>query len=451
MKRWFAAVLAALLLLGCAALAEAEGREAFVGIWELDSLELNGEHVRAEQLSFGVTVSIRADDTMVFALAEEEFLLEQVSYRQDGDGWVCTSTLAAMSPMRVDGDGLLYYTLTNDGSVMSVWMRPAQPAGDPVTGLWTIDHAYQDGEYQARTTLRDITMTIEADQYGVLNVNGKRVDVRLFLREGEPVLLRADGYVYPSRLLEDGMLSFDLVTTQGSAWTLVMRREEQAGEAAAAPAENPFVGSWNALTSTYGGYEVALKTVGLQRVQLVFTDSRAELVIDGSRISCEVTWQYGADGQIEGCTVRDGSEIGLECTIDGQGRLQAAMNGSSGTVTLVMERMEPEASAGEENTQTVEPQGYDGLWTLTHVRLNGAELPAAEMGMGGTLRITGETARYTVGDENALGVVTLTQEGLTVTSRSGEYRFVLDDAGQLCQESTSFGLRLTMCFTREVE
>lgn len=335
MKKWIAAVLA---LLCCMALGACAEETPFTGYWELDSLVYGSHEVSAANLSFGVTMVIREDGTMIFALAEDQFVTERLTAEETDAGWLGHSTLTSLSALTIDAQGRLCFRLNDE---MDVRMSRAEAPGDPVTGVWTIDHAFRNGELQTRDTLRSIGLTVEADQFGVLMVNDRSISVRLFLRDGGLVVLRNDGHVYPATLSEDGQtISLDLTTTEGSAWTLVLARG----------AEEPAA---------------------------------------------------------------------------------------------------PEGTATAQPGQTAGTAGFDGTWVLAEVCMNGRAHAPADLGMEGLLRIMGESARYTVGTENTLGLVTMTETGLTLHCRSGEYHFVLNEAGQLCQEAQSFGLTVTLCFTRQ--
>lgn len=335
MKKWITMLLALLCLMAFGVRAE---ETPFTGYWELESLVYGSHEVSASNLSFGVTIVVREDGTLIFALAEDQFVTEHLTAEETAAGWRGHSTLSSMSALTIDDKGRLCFRLNEE---MDVRMHRAEVPGDPVVGEWTIDHAFRNGEMQTRDTLRNIGLTVEPDQFGVLRVNDRSIGVRLFLREGELVVLRSDGFVYPATLSEDGQsISLDLTTTEGSAWTLVLVRKTQESSEAEEPA-----------TSLSG--------------------------------------------------------------------------------------------------QSAEAAGFDGTWILAEVRMNDRSHAPADLGMEGLLRITGESARYTVGKENALGLVKTTESGLTLYCSSGEYHFTLNEAGQLCQEAQSFGLTLTLCFTRQ--
>lgn len=335
MKKWIAVLLALLCFMALGARAE---ETPFTGYWELDSLVYGSHEVSASNLSFGVTMVVREDGTLIFALAEDQFVTERLTAEESAAGWLGHSTLNSMSALTIDGEGRLCFRLNDE---MDVRMYRTEAPGDPVVGEWTIDHAFKNGELQSRDTLRNIGLTVEPDQFGILLVNDRSIGVRVFLREDELVVLRSDGYVYPAALSEDGQsISLDLTTTEGSAWTLVLVRKAQ--EPAAA-----------------------------------------------------------------------------------------------------------EESSASQPGQSAEAAGFDGTWTLTEVRMNGRSHTPADLGMEGLLRIMGESARYTVGTENVLGLARITETGLTLYCSSGEYHFTFNEAGQLCQEAQSFGLTMTLCFTRQ--
>ncbi len=345
MKKWLLILLTVLLLFSGVLWAQAEGREDFVGYWVLDGLDNGDGYISHESLSFTVIISIREDDTMVFCLKDTAFMIKPVTFQQDAEGWCCKAPdIGDLTVMRIDDQGRLYCALINGGR-MDVWMRRTQPPGDPVVGSWTIDHAYRDGEYQSRDMLRDISMEIGADQFGVLRVNAREIPVYLYIRDGELIMMDDNGDLYPARMGEDGdSLSFDLVSTEETSWTLGLVRVPAAPAGAAPATPQPTAA--------------------------------------------------------------------------------------------------PQAPAAA-------PTGYDGMWTVTAVLLNGMEMDAQTMGVSGTLRVMGESARYTVGDVNALGVVTLMDTGLTVSCRDAEYVFVMDDAGTLLQTVQGPGLTMTLCFTRQ--
>lgn len=573
MKKWITAALLVLLALMLVSGAQGEGRDAFLGCWELDSLERDGQYISRRALSFTVYVSIREDDTMAFNLNNEQFTICDVRYEQVDGEWVCRADMA-ISEMYINEEGQLVFTLD---SGMKTWMNHAESDPDGVAGLWTIDHAYRDGTYQSRSELRDITLLVGPDQYGVLTVNDKTIDVKLYLQDGKPVLLQRDGSVFPSTLSGDGqLLTFDLETTQGTAWSLALRRdaaavpgqtpaveatpvqtadnpfegtwttirssvnghevalsavgltqvklvfsgdqvtlvvddspstypveyitgadgrvngcvlvddsekvdvdcafdaqghllmnmygddgvvvfemtkEAQAPAAQSAPAtSSPFAGTWSALHATIGGREVSLASAGLTQVKLIFSGDQVTLVVDDSRVTYPLEFTRDGSGSVTGCTFKDRnatSQVYVDCCFDAQGRLLMNMHGDSGVITLVMECEEAPVQTPAEEPAQEAPQGYDGEWTLTHVVINGRMTPAESAGLNGTLRISGETARYIVGAENALGVVTITDGGLTLTSRTAEHVFTVNEAGQLCQQAESFGMTVTLCFTRQ--
>lgn len=452
-KKWITVLLA--LLICMLAVAQAE-ESPFTGYWELDSLEYDGRNANAADLSFGVTLVIRGDGTMIFALAEDQFVTEQLTAEESATGWKGYPTLESMSPMYISFDGRLCFTLNGE---MVVRMRRSQPAGDPVTGAWTIDHAYKNGERQSRDTLRDIGLTVEEDQFGVLSINGKCIHVRLFLRDGELVVLRDDGHVYPATLSEDGqILSLDLTTTEGSAWTLVLTRPAQAEtteteqlpvQTVPAEAENPFLGMWVSTSASVEGRQF----VPDQLITLRIDGESGVLSLGDDTSGCRLEYVRDEAGQIVRCNVSDNSDMTASCTIGADGLLVMAMDGDSGRALVYMARDTAEEPASQPVQQpealSAATSAFDGTWVLTEVRMNGVSHAPEQLGMEGTLRITGESARYTVGKENTLGLVTELEDGLSLYCRSGEYRFVTDEAGNLCQEAQSFGLTVTLCFTRQ--
>lgn len=452
MKKWITVLLA---LLMCAALCAQAEKTPFTGYWELDSLEFDGSNVGVSELSFGVTLVIREDGTLLFALAEDQFVTELLTAEETSTGWRGRSTLSNMSPMYIDIMGRLCFTLNGD---MVVRLNRSEPPGDPVVGEWTIDHAYKNGVLQSRDTLRDIGLTVAEDQFGLLNINGKYISVRLFMRDGELVVLRDDGHVYPATLGEDGQsLSLDVTTTEGSAWTLVLTRSEAAPEAEpesflAAPGENPFQGLWSSVSASLRGKPVRLKVA----VTLRIDGENGLLTMDGDTGRCAVTYDYDEEGRIVGCTISDNSDMTGRCIIGADGLLVMELDGDDGQVLLTMAQEAPEPAADPAPQSTagagIAPaasSGYDGEWVLTAVVMNGRSHIPADLGMEGVLRVTGESARYKVGAENTLGLVTTAEDGLVLHCRSGEYRFVLNEEGQLCQQTQSFGLTVTLCFTRQ--
>lgn len=551
MKKLLTALLAVLLFILGAAYAQAEGREDFIGYWELDELMSGGRLTERGSLSFNVVISIREDGLLVFSLDDAGFFFEKPVFvpAEDGKGWICRfEDDAQITDLVIDETGRLHYALLN-GERLDVWMIRTQPPENPMCGEWTVDHAYRDGQMVPRSGLKDIGLKLEADGFGMLTISDKQAAVRLAMVNGAPELNSGDGEKYAVRLNGDaGTLEIDMEIAGGEKVTLVLVRVEQQAAAAfrggwhvvgaerngeAAPlsgdtqritlafsgekalltmgessgecavtyapdtdgepgctlkdgssmnvqctinaqgqlvmemkdggnvvrifmerdeaterttaAENPFNGLWNATISSMNGEKIPLDSVGLQKVTLEIRDGECRLTVNEDAGGCAAAYEYGPDGVPVSCTLRDNSSINAVCTIDESGVLYVKIVGDAGTLTLHMERV---TGSGEQETPAAKTD-YNGKWVLAEVQLGGATVPAEQSGLAASLNVSGESARFIMNPVSMLGVTSVTDAGLTLTGRDGEYLFVPDGEGQLQMKTERYGIEMTLIFIRE--
>ena len=226
--------------------------------------------------------------------------------------------------------------------------------------------------------------------------------------------------------------------------------------AASVTTTSPFDGVWRPQAYLFMGVEMPAESVDLS-VELVISGSAAMMDVSGEVVQCYVAY----DGNT--CTLYDDSESNIACVLGEDGRLSVELESDGLMMTMMMVRdgtaPEVEEPAAEEPVIEIpvveEPaievptaeDGFDGTWTLVQAVRDGEIVAAGQLGLTGSLVVTGSSARYTLGSESMLGLVSIDGTTLKLVGRSS-YTFTLNAQGLLQMETTVDGETLTLRFSR---
>lgn len=89
---------------------------------------------------------------------------------------------------------------------------------------------------------------------------------------------------------------------------------------------------------------------------------------------------------------------------------------------------------------------YDGTWNLVQVERGGQIILASQLGLSGTLVVTGSSASYTMDADTLAGMVTYGETGMTVVTRGGSMKFTLNGEGFLCRNTLLDGDSVVLRF-----
>ena len=87
---------------------------------------------------------------------------------------------------------------------------------------------------------------------------------------------------------------------------------------------------------------------------------------------------------------------------------------------------------------------FTGTWYVVYVEEAGQLTAVATRGVTGTLTVYVESARWTLGKNSALGVVSRTDSALRMTTVDGDYTFTRNEHGYLCLPTTMNGTAVVL-------
>ena len=314
-RRTLTVLLAVLLMLLAGAAAEetpAVSPELFRGNWELYSISLMGVTLNRSELSYNVVCNIHEDDTAAFALGDSYFVAP-VSYEADAcllhEGGEATR-------LTLDEDGLLCLTMTSDGVKMNLRMQRAAaavPSAEiaPMVGRWELESAAAMGLNLTGEDTGAVAATIYPDHYGLLELNGELLGLRLQVGNGVVMMLE-DGVSSPLSIDAEGRLVIHRQDgADGPVITLTLRRIPTSAEETAATELARFSGVWQVVRTRVMGAEFP---VGAETLRLDVADTQATLFTGGAQHAFTAAWSD------EGC-VLEGESIRCLCAIDADGQL----------------------------------------------------------------------------------------------------------------------------------
>lgn len=359
MKKLLAILLALLMCVGClAGLAEAALDPAlvpFVGVWELEHLEMGGESLPAALLG-ECTFVIEADGRGVMTIEDDEipFHMEMA----DGQAtWVDEYGVADLAYFNeagqavfelADEDGVLLLVaspvLTEETAAVEA---PAEEA-EAAPAAETADNAFL-GQWKGVNVslmgmefglddlgMGEVLLTVDATT-ATLTMEGEESPAPVAF-EGDRAVVTDDGEEIVLTIEEDALLMS--LSADGLTMTIRMERVGGAAEAPAAqeaPAaetaasDNPYDGLWVTVKVSLMGMDFAPEQVSDEPITLEVAGDKAVLAIAGMTGEC--TMRYEADRAILNDGYTDAPMV-----INEQGQLVVEMESQGITMYLTMER-----------------------------------------------------------------------------------------------------------------
>ena len=444
----------------------------FIGQWESVSATLMGMEFSMDDLGIG-NISLRVEQDMAYIVLAGEN--DSCPTRYEGDTLVFTNGTERI--VCTVEDGWLYMAMTVEGVSLRVKMQrmggavaetPAEPVANPdFDGTWKPQTYLILGmELPADTVDLSVTLTIAGDA-ATLDVDGEVMPCSVTYDGNVCILGDSTGDTLEAVLDENGLLSMDL-EADGIVMTMKLFRECGAPVVDEPVVDSPVVdapvvdapvvdepatdepvavddfnGDWALAQVERRGSIVSAGQLGLS----------GSLLVTGS----SARYTFGTQSML-GLVEGDGTTlklVGREAytfTLNAQGllTLPATVDGEAVVLRFsrdgVPEVEEPAADAPATGTPaTVE--GYDGTWELVQVERQGSVVPAQQLGLSGTLTVTGGSARYILDGDSMLGLVTTTETGLTLVVRGTRMEFTLEN-GYLCRRTLMDGDVVVLRFYR---
>lgn len=338
---------------------------------------------------------------------------------------------------------------------------PAVPAAseeNPFIGQWQgVNVSLMGMEFDLEAAgLGDISLRIEQDMAYIV-MGGEdgscptlyEGDTCVFTNGTESIVCTIeDGYMYMTLDVDGAAVRVKMERVGGEAAPAESAEAEETTETVQTAAASSFDGAWIVQGYELMGLELDAADVGMS-ITLVIQGDQAEMDVDGEVLHCLVSVNGSA------CTLYDDSDDTIECVLTEEGVLLMDMesDGVSLTVKMVRDGDAPAVlqtpAATESPAASTPVEGFDGLWNVAYVDKNGVLTPAAELGVTGSLKVSGDSARYTFGEKNLLGILTIGETELSLTTREGDMDFTLNAQGYLCHETQMDGAQVVVYFLRE--
>lgn len=255
MKKLLSLLLAAMLLLGCTAFAEAVD---YVGLWTLTGAEMGGAPIDMSVIGLSMTMDLRQDNTCTLTTMGEA---EEGTWAVDAAGLVVTDSYGEPQVFALV-DGKL--EATQDGMKI-IFSR----AGDAATfvGVWVMTGMVVEGVEMGPDTMAmfGMTLTMTLNEDGTCVVDGMgETDTGIWQATANGVAITDPtetlefNYVDDMLVMDDGRSQM-LLTREGAAPAIAEAAEPTA--LAGVPAE-AFEGKWTLATAVLFGMELTAEEAG---------------------------------------------------------------------------------------------------------------------------------------------------------------------------------------------
>lgn len=450
MKKLLMPLLALVLCLCCcAAFAQSEIQDEFMGYWDLTGMTLMGIEMSDDNLSEDGFAAIHEDGMLIFSIDGKQLFTTQLQVK----GGVCMmETLKGDLPVTIDDEGLLSFAMEADGVSLALrFARGAAPMLDaqivPFVGQWRMEYTEMLGITLTEEDFGECTAAVYDDGYGILVSDGEFMVFTVKADENGVTWVDSEGQADPVRINEEGQLCFSL-DVDGIPLTLVMNPVNAVPEVpvdvpAAVPSDMTFEGRWTATLVDFMGMELTPEELDLVVILEVSGDV-CELTLDDEVFPCSIS--------VEGNHAVIASEDEeLICDLQADDKMKMVIAAEGLSMMLTMER-EGGAPAVTPAVIQTGADGYDGLWKVVRVGILGLEFSPEDMEMSGlTLEISGEAATLAI-DYNAVeGTLRHDEDGTVISDGSTDIPLVLNEDGTLTMTLTMDGLTMTLTMEREAD
>lgn len=454
MKKLLLTLLALVMCLGCcAASAQSEIPEEYIGYWELDSLKLMGGELSAEDMGREGFAVVHEDGVFIFSIEDGEFASSRLHY---ADGACQMETVDGYLPLVIDEAGMLGFEMEYEGVTMTMcFKRGTAPEVDarlaPFVGEWKMEYATMLGMTLTEEDLGEFAATVYEDGYGILVTDDDYMAFMLKADANGVTWVDNEGAVDPVKVNEQGQLCFDL-SVEDLTVTLVMN---PVGGTAKAPMQNPVEapaadaavdGTWNATKVSVMGIELTMEELDMT-MTLDISGDQAVMDFNGEPAECTVTVSGNS------VVLSDGvEEIVCELQTDGTMDMVIEIEGLSMMMTLEREGGAPAVVTSAVATPANQASAcdYDGLWRTVRVSALGMEFSPEELELGEiTFEIEGEKILMCLGEDIEVeGTVRYEADGAVVNDGYTDMPISLEENGQLKAEMESSGITMYLYMVR---